>query len=141
MPLPTPEPGLVICYEFLWSREHTAGQADGEKRRPCAIVLTDRNQNNQTIVTVIPISHSPPRNPARAVEIPEKIKTHLGLDRRRQWIVLDELNEFQWPGRYVYPIHGSWNVFEHGFLPPAFFEQIRKSLLVLADKKVTLRES
>jgi hypothetical protein len=26
MPIPTPEPGLVISYAYLWHTEHEAGQ-------------------------------------------------------------------------------------------------------------------
>lgn len=39
MSLPAPQPGLVICYSFLWSHEHRRGQEEGRKDRPCVIVL------------------------------------------------------------------------------------------------------
>ena len=39
-----------------------------------------------------------PGDPATAVEIPMPIKRHLGLDDDRSWIVVDEGNEFLWPG-------------------------------------------
>jgi hypothetical protein len=40
MPLPTPEPGLVVGYAYLWQDEFDRGQEEGTKDRPCAIVLT-----------------------------------------------------------------------------------------------------
>jgi hypothetical protein len=40
MPLPTPEPGLVVAYAYLWLAEYEQGREEGTKDRPCAIVLT-----------------------------------------------------------------------------------------------------
>ena len=31
MALPTPTPGLVICYSYLWTSEHHAGRDEGRK--------------------------------------------------------------------------------------------------------------
>jgi hypothetical protein len=39
MPLPRPEPGLVIHFGYLWRHEHEAGQEDGSTSRPCLIVM------------------------------------------------------------------------------------------------------
>jgi hypothetical protein len=39
MPIPAPEPGLVISYAYLWHHEQQAGQAEGRKDRPSVIVL------------------------------------------------------------------------------------------------------
>jgi hypothetical protein len=35
MRLPTPEPGLVIGYSYLWAREHGAGREEGVKDFAC----------------------------------------------------------------------------------------------------------
>ena len=99
MPIPTPEPGLVISYAYLWHQEHETGQEEGRKDRPSVIVLAvERHVSDTTIVVVLPITHSPPSDPASAVEIPVAIKCHLGLDDERSWIVVAEGNEFDWPG-------------------------------------------
>jgi hypothetical protein len=37
MNLPTPRPGLVIRYSFLWNTEKAQGAAEGSKDRPCVI--------------------------------------------------------------------------------------------------------
>jgi hypothetical protein len=42
MPIPTPEPGLVISYAYLWHHEHGAGREEGRKDRPSVIVLAAR---------------------------------------------------------------------------------------------------
>jgi hypothetical protein len=124
MPIPTPEPGLVISYAYLWHYEHESGQEEGRKDRPSVIVLTvEREADNSTLVTVLPITHTPPVDPAGAVEIPAAIKRHLGLDDARSWVVVAEGNEFDWPGYDLRKI-GRADRYDYGFLPPRFFNQI-----------------
>jgi hypothetical protein len=56
---PAPRPGLVIRYSYLWNREARAGQDEGSKDRPCAVLLAvDRGE--ETEVYVLPITQSPP---------------------------------------------------------------------------------
>src|SRR5215472_14680139 len=99
MPIPNPEPGLVISYAYLWHNEHEAGRDEGQKDRPSVIVLAvERKADGATVVTVLPITHSAPVDPALAVEIPMPIKQHLGLDDDPSWIIVSEGNEFIWPG-------------------------------------------
>ena len=81
MAIPTPEPGLVISYAYLWDREAQSGQEEGRKDRPCVFALAlQRQQGGETWVTVLPVTHSPPQDAASAVEIPPAIKRQLGLD-------------------------------------------------------------
>lgn len=73
MPVPDPEPGLVISYAYLWHDEHLAGQEEGRKDRPGVIVLAvERGSDDATTVTVLPVTHSAPINPAAAIEIPRQ---------------------------------------------------------------------
>lgn len=124
MPIPTPEPGLVISYAYLWHREHEAGQEEGRKERPAVIVLTvHREADDAQTVVVLPITHSPPQAARAAIELPVSIKLHLGLDDQRSWIVVSEGNEFLWPGYDLRRIPGS-DRYEYGFLPPRFFRQV-----------------
>ena len=84
MPIPTPEPGLVISYAYLWHHEHEAGREEGRKDRPSVIVLAvERSANDMTVVVVLPITHAAPADPTAAVEIPAAVKRHLGLDDER----------------------------------------------------------
>src|SRR6266478_4794388 len=77
MPIPNPKPGLVISYAYLWHREHQAGREEGQKDRPSVIVLAvEREADGATIVTVLPITHSPPADRASAVQIPLPVKRH-----------------------------------------------------------------
>ena len=136
MPIPPAEPGLVISYAFLWSHEHDHGDAEGRKRRPCAVVLAIRTEAGRVTATVAPITHSPPRDADAAVEIPPRVKDHLGLDAARSWIILDELNEFVWPGVDIYPVPGGRpGQFHYGFLPPLLYEKVRKAILALDSKR------
>lgn len=132
MPLPTPEPGLVICYEFLWGYEEDAGYETGAKKRPCAIVVTSETERGQVSVTVAPITHSEPRDEDEAIQIPPRVKDHLGLDSETSWVILNQLNQFVWPGLDLFPVPGGRpGQFDYGFLPPRLFDQIRDGILNL----------
>ena len=124
MAIPSPEPGLVISYAYLWHHEHLAGREEGIKHRPAVIVLAvTRDGDDPTEVTVLPITHRPPDNPAWAVEIPPQVKRHLGLDDARSWIIVAEGNDFLWPGYDLRKITGT-DQYHYGFLPPRFFNQV-----------------
>jgi len=122
MGLPKPENGLVICYSYLWHHEASAGLSEGRKNRPAAILLCVQSPGGATPqVTVAPITHSPPSNPNAAVEIPSTVKKYLGLDGERSWVVLDDLNVFQWPGFDLRSVPGRPDRFAYGLLPPRFY--------------------
>jgi hypothetical protein len=124
VPIPDPEPGLVIGYAYLWHRERQAGQEEGRKVRPSVIVLAvERQGGGGMVVTVLPITHSPPDTGVAAVEIPPRVKAHLGLDSARSWIVVAEGNEFLWPG-YDLRKRPHTDRYDYGFLPPRLFDQV-----------------
>ncbi len=50
-------------------------------------------------------------------------------------MVLDELNQFVWPGYDIRPIPGSADKFDYGFLPPDLFEKIKQGILAVDKKK------
>lgn len=133
MPLPTPEPGLVVAYAYLWRAEHRQGREEGVKDRPCAIVLTAGDDEGDIIVTVAPITHTPPRQPDEAVEIPHPTKQRLGLDAERSWVVVNEVNRFVWPGPDLRPVSREQpDRFDYGMLPPGLFRQVRTMLMACA---------
>jgi uncharacterized protein YifN (PemK superfamily) len=134
MALPDPERGLVVSCSYLWRNEYWAGKTEGLKDRPCAIVLVVESDGDRRKVTVVPITHTQPDNPEIAIEIPPKVKRHLELDSERSWVILDELNEFVWPGYDLQPIPGKAGKRDYGFLPPALFEQIRGRIIELRQK-------
>ncbi len=126
MPFPIPVPGLVIRYSYLWASEHLRGLEERLKNRPYAVVLVVDGEAGERMVTVLPISHTPPADLAVAVEIPVAVKRRLRLDDDRSWVVLTEANRFEWPGPDLRPLTpGDAESVAHGHLPYALFEQIR----------------
>ncbi len=120
MSLPTPKPGLVIGYSYLLAREHSQGAEEGIKDRPCAIVAAQQIIEGREVVTVLPITHTPPFDPADAVEIPALVKRHLGLYDSRSWIVVTETNDFLFgrertcgPSRASLPRASNMECFRH----------------------------
>ena len=130
MAFPKPVPAQVIRYCYLWKSEQERGQEEGNKDRPCAVVLTAQAKEGGFVVTVLPITHTPPYDPAEAVEIPAATKDRLGLDGARSWVVLTEANRFTWPGpdlRMARRDDPSSVVY--GLLPEHVFETIRKRFI------------
>src|SRR5208283_2899458 len=131
---------MVVRYSFLWSREAQAGETEGRKDRPCVIVTAVRRAADGRVrVQVLPFTHSPTEEP-RSIAIPPKAKRHLGLDAEASWIVLDEVNEFFWPGVDLRPISRSRpGVWTFGILPTEIFDEIQAKLRKLLDQRRTLR--
>jgi hypothetical protein len=121
---------LVISYSYLWAGEHKQGLEEGRKDRPCAIVAARQVIEGQVVVTVVPVTHTPPNDPTEAVEIPPALKAYLGLDDQRSWIMVTETNDFIWPGPDMRPIPGIQpSQFHYGMLPPRFFAHLRDRIL------------
>ncbi|MGH7016576.1 MAG: hypothetical protein ACRED8_05765 [Caulobacteraceae bacterium] len=136
MRLPKPEPGLVLRYAFLWRGEFDLGRSEGRKDRPCAIILAASDAAGGTQVYVLPLTHGAPADPSLAVEIPRRVKRRLRLDEERSWILLDEINDFLWPGYDLRPIPGSQPPrIDYGVLPPRFFDVVRTAFLSLAAQR------
>ncbi len=126
MSWPPPRAGLVIRYSYLWHSEAAAGREEGVKDRPCAIVLAVENEGGDTVVYVLPVTHSPPTAPDDAVELPQATKVRLGLDSEASWIVVNEVNSFVWPGPDLRPLPGNPPASSaYGMLPGAVFTVVR----------------
>lgn len=140
MPFPRPVPGLVIRFAYSWRSEKLAGRVEGVKDRPCAIILVTRRQREEEHVVVLPITHTPPSDPAAAIEIPQSVKRRIGLDSERSWIVLSELNRFVWPGPDLRPaVPGDPNSIIYGLLPTALILKIRDRVLdILKSGRATV---
>lgn len=141
MALPkTPFPGMIVRYSFLWSSEAEAGETEGRKDRPCVIITAVRRADDGRLrVRVLPITHRPTEEP-RSIPIPPKVKRHLGLDADASWIVLDEANEFFWPGVDLRPVSRSKpGVWTFGILPTEIFDEIQARLRTLLQQRRTFR--
>jgi len=129
VPLPKPEPGLVISYAYLWARRAEQGHEEAEKSRPCAIVLSSLEVNGSITVMALPVTHAPPEPSNAGIEIPPVTRKRLGLDEAPCWVMISELNRFIWPGPDLRPIRGSIDTFAYGLLPPRFFRTVRDALM------------
>lgn len=124
-----PVPGHVIRYSYLWADEHSRGREDGRKDRPCVVVLSVESlAEGGELLTVLPVTHSPPSNPTLAIEIPHTTKARLGLDDERSWILVSEANRFVWPGPDIRFIPGTRSLF-YGELPAKLFETTQRQFL------------
>jgi len=123
MTIPAPKQGLVIRYSYVWHRESMAGREEGQKDRPCAVVLTSKNGR----VAVAPITHTQPTPDTLSLELPAHISRQAGLDDARSWIVTGEVNVFRWPGEDIRPAtRDSW---AFGNLPPKFAKGVVEDVL------------
>ncbi len=62
------------------------------------------------MVRVAPVTHSRPDNPATAFELP--------------LAVIDEVNEFTWPGFDLRPLPRLRDIYGYGLLPPRLFHAL-----------------
>lgn len=128
MALVAPEPGLVVHFNYLWSREVERGREEARYARPCAVVLSYRRADDGALIAMLaPITHAAPREGDRAIEIPAPVKAHLGLDDQRSWVMVDEVNETAWPGFDLQPLPDGR--LAYGFLPPRLFGRIKAALI------------
>lgn len=142
MKLPPPEPGLVLSYAYLWWREAKQGREEGVKDRPAVIVLTFKDQQGVTKVATVPLTTALPDDGAKVLEVPREVKTALKLDDRRAWVVVDEVNRFDWPGHDIRPAFGGEG-WIYGRMPPRFFNRIRDAVVAAArsgELRVTNRD-
>ena len=129
-----PAPARVIRYSYLWHSQYRLGSEEGIKDRPCAVVLAVQGADGRDLVTVLPISHSPPRRESDALEIPPETKRRLGLDHAPSWVVLTEANRFSWPGPDVRPgANGDLASVAFGYLPAKFFDRLRTAFLAQSN--------
>ena len=135
MPVPTPRPGLVIRYSYLWHAEHLAGREEGSKDRPSAVIAVIKSSSDgQTRVLVLPITHSAPMTGVASIEIPQTVKRGIGLDSDRSWIVLAEWNEFVWPGPDLRPVPNDPDGdMAYGFLSQGFFARVRDEFVATVE--------
>jgi hypothetical protein len=92
------------------------------------MVATD--DQGDKVVTVLPVTHTPPFSPALAVEIPFVTKGRLGLDVERSWVALSEANRFVWPRPDLRMKQaGDAASVAYGLLPRALFLEIRREFV------------
>jgi hypothetical protein len=133
VPLPEPRPGLVIRYDYLWSREAAAGRDQGKERPACLVAPTDATVSPRFVV-ILPITHTRPDHHTIGVEIPAKVRATLGLDDAPCWVIVSEHNVDEWPNGGLAPLPGRPGVFSYGFIPPGLFAQVKAKFLELYEE-------
>jgi hypothetical protein len=122
--------GRAAGCAYLWKREFDAGRDEGNKDRPCALVMTVVDEDGDKEVLVLPVTHRAPNHRADAIEIPAATKARLGLDGERSWIMITEANEFVWPGPDLRSVPGrDESTIAYGALPPRLFAYVRDRYL------------
>ncbi len=95
-----------------------------------------QTEEDETVVTVLPVTHTPPNDLTTALEIPRPTKARLGLEHERSWIVLTEANRFIWPGPELRPARlGDASSVASGYLPARFYELLKKRFLEITAKR------
>lgn len=129
--------GWLFRYAYLWDWQYREGREEGDKDRPClvlAIVATEIDGTQS--VRVLPVTHTPPSDPAAAVELPPDVKSRLGLDEERSWIVLTESNRFAWPGPDLRPLDQPGGYY--GPLPISLFSEVKRKFVAIARGETTV---
>ena len=133
MPLPEPRPGLVIRYDYLWTREAAAARVQGKERPVCLVAAIDSSISPRFIV-ILPITHTRPNKDTVGIEIPAKVRAALGLDDTKSWVVVSEHNVDEWPNAGLAPIPGRPQDFAYGFIPPGLFALVKGKFLEFYEK-------
>lgn len=134
MPLPDPEPGLVIRYDYLWSGEAQAGRNQSKERPACLLIASDPSPK-PAFVVLLPITHTRPRGNTVGIEISAAARKHLKLDDAPCWVIVSEYNVDEWPNGGMGQIPGRPGVFSYGFIPPGLFAQIKAKFIELAGRR------
>jgi len=107
------------------------------------VVLAAQKRPHGTELVVVPVTTRPPNAGIAAVEMPPRVREHLGLGDARCWIMCDEMNRFTWPGPDIRPIRSAGDVSPfYGKIPARLYEQLRGRLAEVAKTqrlKVTTR--
>jgi hypothetical protein len=71
------------------------------------------------------------RTTKNSSRIPLKVKKHLRLDGERSWIILDDFNDFIWPGYDLRLVPGKLGRYDYGLMQPDLFDQVIAKILDL----------
>ena len=133
MALPEPKPGLVIRYDYLWSREAARGRDQGKDRPACLVAASD-SATVPRFVVILPITHTAPAGDTVGIEIPPRVRQALALDDAPSWVIVSEHNVDEWPNAGLAPVPGRPGIFSYGFVPPGLFAEIKARFLEVSEQ-------
>ncbi|RUU94656.1 MULTISPECIES: hypothetical protein [unclassified Mesorhizobium] len=85
--------GDIVGYPYLWRWQDEQGREHGEKDRPVCLILSMRDDKDNTHVLLLPISSTPPYEGQTALEIPALELQRAKLSTfKRGWITVSECN-------------------------------------------------
>lgn len=123
-----PKAGMVINYGYVWARQARQGMEEGQKFRP-SLILGVQEEQDKKMVYVAPITHTPPFYPEESVLVPNETGSRIGLDDKPKWLMLNEVNKFEWPGLDIRRVpHRRERSQFYGFVPRQFLEQARDKM-------------
>lgn len=129
-----PRPGDIWRYPYLWHRQSQAGETEGRKDRPTAIVAAVRNQNGDLIIALLPITTKRPPADCAAIEIPPIEARRAGLATEIPlWVILQEFNQDT--------VGASWYLEPDGrmgSIGPAFLARLTRKFLDHLKNRTTL---
>jgi hypothetical protein len=97
------------------------------------VVVATEKRPHGTQLLVVPVTTRPPREGDVAIEMPVRVREHLGLGDESSWIVADEYNVFTWPGPDIRPIRRGGDISpRYGAIPGRLFEKLRARMEAVA---------
>jgi hypothetical protein len=97
------------------------------------VVVATEKRPHGTQLLVVPVTTRPPREGDIAIEMPVRVREHLGLGDESSWIVADEYNLFTWPGPDIRPIRRGDDISpRYGAIPGRLLEQLRALMVEVA---------
>jgi hypothetical protein len=129
-----PPIGNLVAYEYLWLSQENK-RNDGAKVYPVALIFAKKIIASVTLAYAVGMSHKPPYASQKAIEVPKKLKRHLGLDEDRSWICTDQLNEFTWsgpdlrPAEWLSKLPSARNSCIIGALPNNWFALVKQDVI------------
>ena len=137
MPLPELTIGLVVHYEYLWHRQAVTAAVTADKGHPACVVVTYRQKDRpDDFVIYLPISHTQPSNADDGIELPDDVKSKIGLDNAPQWILLSECNVDTWPFDLRQVPNRPAGQFHYGHFPPSMFKIVRDAFVERCKAKL-----
>lgn len=128
----TPKAGDVLRYPYLWARQAGAGETEGRKLRPCAVVLATTNQTGRTFLRLCAVTTQQPRQDTLAIIVPDTEKRRAGLDVDIPlWVIIDEHNVDVFELSYYIEPQSRMGVFS-----TAFTKELQRQMILALQSRV-----